>query len=301
MSGLTSRRIIFVPGMKPKPPQEFHQNELHRTISAGLARVRPSFAKEFAANPECLTLVPWTHPFYRRHADIELDRPGIDALLQNPEPSPEDIAEIDSVARKLARLLRVLGDASPWFGRLIAKPDMRLTMTEARRYLLNRRGLASQVRTMLKEPLQAAWRDGKCVLLSGHSMGSVIAYDTLWELSHDDQHSGRIDLFMTLGSPLGSRFINKRLRGASSQGNRRYPTNIRQWENFSARAEMTALHPELRPYFGEMLELGILESLTDHVGLYNHFRGDAGLNVHKSYGYLAHSAVAERFAAWLES
>ncbi len=287
--------------MKPKPPKEVHQHELRRTISAGLSRVRPSLAKEFAADPESLTLVPWTYPFYRHHADIELDRPGIDALLQNPEPSAEDIAEIDSVARKLARLLRVLGDASPWFGRLIARPDVRLTMTEARRYLLNRKGLASQVRTMLREPLQEAWRDGERVLLIGHSMGSVIAYDTLWELSHDDQHSGRIDLFMTLGSPLGSRFINKRIRGRSNPGRRRYPTNIRRWENFSARAEMTALHPELRPYFGEMLELGILESLTDHVDLYNHFRGDLGLNVHKSYGYLAHSAVAERIAAWLES
>lgn len=285
--------------MKPKPPREVHQRELCRTISAGLSRVRPSVAKEFAANPECLTLVPWTYPFYRRHAEIELDRPGLDALLQSPEPSAQDIAEIDSVARKLARLFRILGDASPWFGRLIAKPDMRLTMREARRYLLNRRGLATQVRTMLKEPLQEAWRNGECVLLIGHSMGSVIAYDTLWELSHDDQHSGRIDLFMTLGSPLGTRFINKRIRGRSSHGRRRYPTNIRRWENFSARAEMTALHPELRPFFSEMLELDVLESLTDYVDLYNHFHGDLGLNVHKSYGYLAHPAVAERLVAWL--
>ncbi|MEE8248700.1 MAG: hypothetical protein V3R59_00575 [Gammaproteobacteria bacterium] len=287
--------------MKPKPPREVHQRELCRTISAGLSRVRPSVAKEFAANPECLTLVPWTYPFYRRHAEIELDRPGLDALLQSPEPSAQDIAEIDSVARKLARLFRILGDASPWFGRLIAKPDMRLTMREARRYLLNRRGLATQVRTMLKEPLQEAWRNGECVLLIGHSMGSVIAYDTLWELSHDDQHSGRIDLFMTLGSPLGTRFINKRIRGRSSHGRRRYPTNIRRWENFSARAEMTALHPELRPFFSEMLELDVLESLTDYVDLYNHFHGDLGLNVHKSYGYLAHPAVAERLVAWLGS
>lgn len=287
--------------MKPKPPKEVHERELCRTISAGLSRVRPSLAQEFAANPKCLTLVPWTYPLYRRHADIELDRPGIDALLRSPEPSAEDLAEIDSIARKLARLLRVLGDASPWFGRLIAKPDMRLTMAEARRYLLNRRGLAVRVRAMLKEPLQKAWRDGERVLLIGHSLGSVIAYDTLWELSHTDQHSGRIDLFMTLGSPLGSRFINHRIRGASSHGRRRYPTNIRRWENFSARAEMTALHPELRPYFSEMLELGILESLTDHVDFYNHFRGDQGLNVHESYGYLAHSEVAECLAGWLGS
>ena len=287
--------------MKPKPPKEYHLRELRRTISAGLSRVQPSLAKEFAASPECLTLVSWTYPFYRRHADIELDRAGVDALLHSPEPSAEAIAEIDSIARKLARLLNVLGDTLPWFGRLIAKRDMRLTMSEARRYLLNRRGIAVEVREMLKGPLQKAWSNGERVLLIGHSLGSVIAYDTLWELSHGDQQSGRIDLFMTLGSPLGTRFINNRLRGASSHGHRRYPTNIRHWENFSARAEMTALHPELRPYFSEMLELGVLESLTDYVDLYNHFHGDHGLNVHKSYGYLAHPTVAERLVAWLDS
>ena len=287
--------------MKPKPPREVHQRALCRTIVAGLSRVRPSLAQEFAADTACLTLVPWTYSFYRCHRDIELDRPGIDALLRNPEPTAEDIAEIDSIARKLARLLHVLGDASPWFARLVARPDMRLTMAEARSYLRNRKGVARKVRSMVKEPLLEAWRNGERVLLIGHSLGSVIAYDTLWELAHDDRHSGRVDLFMTLGSPLASRFINKRLRGAANRGRNRYPTNVRHWENFSARAEMTALRPELRPYFDEMLELGLLKSLNDHVGLYNHFRGDLGLNVHKSYGYLANSEVSERIASWLES
>ena len=287
--------------MKPKPPADIHQRELCRTIAAGLSRVRSDLARELAADPQCLTLVSWTYSFYRRHGDLDLDRHGIDSLLHQPEPSSEDIAEIDSVARRPARLLHVLGDALPWFGRLIAKPDMRLTMSEARRYLHNRKGLADKVRSMLKKVLEDTWRANERVLLIGHSLGSVIAYDTLWELSHEDRHAGRVDLFITLGSPLASRFIAKQLRGTSNSGSRRYPTNIRRWENFSARGEMTSLHPELRPHFEEMVELGILESLTDRVDLYNHYRGDRGLNVHKSYGYLAHSAVAETIAGWLSS
>jgi hypothetical protein len=248
-----------------------------------------------------MTLVSWTYSFYGRHEDIEVDRHGIEQLLRHPEPSASDIAEIDSVARKLARLLHVLGDLSPWFGRLIAKPDMRMTMADARRYLHNRRGVADQIRSMLKAPLLKAWQDGERVLLIGHSLGSVIAYDTLWELSHEHGENGEIDLFVTLGCPLASRFINKRLRGATRSGTDRYPTNIHIWENFSARAEMTALHPQLYPYFGEMVDLGILESLTDHTGLYNHFRSEQGLNVHESYGYLAHAEVAKRIGAWLDS
>ncbi|MFL2546327.1 MAG: hypothetical protein ACJ0SL_03055, partial [Candidatus Rariloculaceae bacterium] len=267
----------------------------------GLSRVRPELAMTFAANSGCLTLVSWTYLIYGRHEDIEVDLPGIEELLRNPEPSASDITEIDSVARKLARLLYVLGDAAPWFGRLIAKSEMRLTMAEARGYLHNRRGVGDRIRGMLKEPLRRAWENGERVLLIGHSLGSVIAYDALWELSHENDDSGQVDLFMTLGSPLASRFIKRRLRGANRVGRDRYPTNIRRWENVSARAEMTALHTELEPFFEEMTELKLLEALRDHPDLYNHFRGALGLNVHESYGYLANSAVAECIASWLEA
>jgi len=297
---LSSTKIIFVPGMKPKPPADVHKRELCRSLSAGLERVRPQAARTFIANPQCLTIVSWTYRFYGSYRDIALDLPGIDRIIQQPEPLPEDIAEIDSLARRLERWLRVLGDALPAFGRLIAKPEMRLKISEARRYLHDRRGVATAIRAMLKAPLLAAWEAGERVLLIGHSLGSVIAYDTLWELSHETQQSGRVDLFMTLGSPLASRSIHKGLRGITRQGRERYPSNIRRWANFSARGELTALHPQLSPFFQEMLELGLVESLEDHAGFYNHFRGDIGLNVHKSYGYLAHAVVAEAIADWLE-
>jgi hypothetical protein len=298
---MSAYRIIFVPGMKPKPPPDVHQQQLCRVIAAGLSRVRPALASEFSGRSGCLSLISWTYSFYRCHADISLDLPGIDALLRQPEPTESDISEIDSIARKLARLVHVLGDAAPWFRRLVAKPEVRLTLGEARRYLLNRGGRATTIRAMLKQVLRQAWQDGERVLLIGHSLGSVIAYDTLWELSRSEPVGLKVDLFMTLGSPLGSRFINRRICGAAYPLEERYPSNIRQWANFSARAEMTSLHPELLPFFREMLDLGLLESLTDEVDLYNYFRGDLGLNVHKSYGYLVDRKVAERIAIWLES
>jgi hypothetical protein len=298
---MSAYRIIFVPGMKPKPPQDVHQQQLCRVIAAGLTRVRPALASEFLLRSDCLSLISWTYSFYRSHADISTDLPGIDALLSQPEPTEADISEIDSIARKLARLLHVLGDAVPWIGRLVAKPEVELTLEEARRYLLNRGGCAMAIRAMLKQVLRQAWQDDERVLLIGHSLGSVIAYDTLWELSRSEPVESKIDLFLTLGSPLGSRFINKRICGAAHPLEERYPSNICQWANFSARAEMTSIHPELLPYFREMLDLGLLQSLTDEVDLYNHFRGNLGLNVHKSYGYLVNVKVAERIAVWLES
>ena len=53
------------------------------------------------------------------------------------------------------------------------------------------------------------------VLLIGHSLGSVISYDTLWDLSHERGRTQHVDLFMTLGSPLATHLIRQGLRGTN--------------------------------------------------------------------------------------
>jgi hypothetical protein len=294
--------------MKPKPPPTEHRRELVRVLAAGLARARPGSAPLLIERPERFVLVSWTYEFYHRHRDLALDLPGIERLLENPEPSSDDTRDIDTLARRLSRLWRFLGDALPWLGWLIARPAMRLTMTEVLRYSSNHDGIAGSIRANLRHELEHAAEAGERVLLIAHSLGSVIAYDALWEASQDRPPGGarvdprvdpRVDLFVTLGSPLATRFIRRRLHGARRRGRDRYPANVRRWVNFSAKGDDTALHPRLRPFFGEMIELGLLESLEDHTGLYNHFRGDMGLNVHKSYGYLSHSLVAGLIADWL--
>ena len=292
-------RLIFVPGMKPKPPPAVHRHALWDALRFGLERVDPALSEALSLRMDCFWLVSWTYLFYGVHRDFELDRAGIEALQANPEPSPGDIKEIESLARRIDRWVRIVGDALPFLSRQLADADTRLTMSEARRYLADRQGIGREVRLMLKNELADAWADGDRVLLIGHSLGSVIAYDTLWELSHEEPVAGPIDLFITLGSPLATRFIRHRLRGVEFDGRQRFPHIIRRWQNFSARGELTALHPSLVHYFGKMLEMGLIESIRDQTDLYNHFRGEHGLNVHKSYGYLMHPAVAGCIADWL--
>jgi hypothetical protein len=296
---LKSARIIFVPGMKPKPRPEEHRRELCRVLEASVRRVRPAAAASFASGCPQLSLVPWTYRFYGSHRDVALDRVGIDRLLAEPKPDAEEVAAIESLERRFARAWHLLGDSLPWLGALIARPEMRTTMQEVRRYRSDRGGVGTAVRAMLKDALIKAWSDAERVLLIGHSMGSVIAYDALWELSRQGP-DGRVDLFVTLGSPLATRFIRRGLSGSGLRGRERYPTNIRRWSNFTARGEMTALRPALRPVFRKMQELGVVEALEDHTGLYNHYHGAAGINVHEAYGYLAHPLVAECIGRWLE-
>ena len=298
---LARKRIIFVPGMKPKPPADAHRSELWRVLLAGIERLDESLAAALRQQPEIFELVSWTYAFYGRYRDIALDLPGIERELQIREPDPRDIAEVESLNRKVQRWVHIVGDALPFLSRWLAKPDVRLTMGEALRYLTDRRGVATKIRGQVIAALREAWEREQTVMLIGHSLGSVIAYDTLWQLSQEERVQDKVDVFVTMGSPLATRFIRNHLLGAKHLGKARYPHNIRRWVNFSSRGEMTAIHPELRPTFGSMVELGLVESFEDHTDFYNFFRGDVGLNVHKSYGYLINPVVSATIVEWLLS
>src|SRR5690606_3623176 len=150
----------------------------------------------------------------------------------------------------------LVGDALPFFGRLVARPQLRLTMREVLRYFNDEDGIASEIRSLLKTVLREAWRADESVLLIGHSLGSVIAYDALWELSRAERDPRRVDLLITLGSPLATRFIRRSLRGADRHGEERFPANVSRWINFAAKGEKIALHP-MKPFFAPMQALGL--------------------------------------------
>lgn len=287
--------------MKPKPAPDVYRRELLRLLIAALGRVRSDSGIWLEQHTDCFTLIAWTFLLYGVHRDIALDRAGIERLHAQPIPSAEDLAEIASLAsRRFRHASHRLGDALPFLRRFIAQPAMRLTMHEADRYLDNRDGIGDRIRALLRTEIEQAWHDDEKILLIAHSMGSVIAYDTLWELSHGEPPPrGGIDLFMTLGSPLATRFMRAALRGARARGRDRYPTVVRHWANFSAKGDLTALYPRLQPHFREMLELGLLDTLDDYVDLDNHFRGPIGLNVHDSYGYLSNPYVARAIGDWI--
>ncbi len=152
--------------------------------------------------------------------------------------------------------------------------------------------MGATVRGVLRATLEDAWRNGARVLLIGHSLGSVIGYDTLWELTHVQRASGQVDVLVTLGSPLGTNFVQRSMLGARERGARRYPHNIRRWVNLAARADTTALRPRLVPFFHEMRDLELIDSIEDFVDFDNYFRGELGLNAHEAYGYLTQPVLA---------
>lgn len=296
---MANARIIYITGMKPKPEPALHRPELVRVLAASLARVSPAAADWLCARRENFVLVSWTSLLYSEPRDIALDRPGVDRLLEQPFPTERDKREARAPGLALRRGWHLVGDSFPWLSALVATPALKVTLADVHRYIENDGGVAERIRRLCIDELEAAWAGNERVLVIGHSLGSVIAYDSLWHLSREVLSDGRADVLLTLGSPLATRFIRKGLRGADRSGAERYPSNIGRWINVSARGEMVALHRRVRPFFAGMLRYRLVEEIEDVPDIYNHFRVGGELNVHKSYGYLNHAVVAQRIAAWL--
>jgi hypothetical protein len=295
---VTQPAIIYVPGIKPKPPAAAHRAALWRCLLEGVRRADAEVAADMARHPGCFSLVSWAHIFYDSQRDLALDEPGIERLLAMPGPDLQDLREAASPGRQLKRWLYRLSDRFPPLFDLVGDPNMRATLRDTRRYFSNEGGAAVRVRQLVADALLEAWHADRRVLLIGHSLGSVIAFDVLWELSHRFAVTGRLDLFISLGSPLGLSFVRDRLLGAREKGRRRYPTNIRRWQNLAAIGEMTALDRRLADDFAEMRALGLVEEISDRLDLQTYYRGPEGLNVHKCYGYMVNRVFGAAVASW---
>ena len=299
MSG-SGRTIIYVPGMKPKPPPEIHRANLWRSLLEGLRRARPEVAAQMAARSDCFELAAWAPLFYPEFSDPAIDEPGLQRLFALPGPEARDLEEARHWHKQLARIVYLICDRLPFLIDWVASDQLKANMQDSLRYLTNEHGSGERIRARVAEVIETAWAADQRILLMAHSLGSVIAWDVLWELSRRRHSPVRIDLLLTLGSPLGLNFMRHRLLGVRSRGGQRYPDNIRRWCNLSAIGEMTALDRVFANDYRPMLKAGLVESIVDHTDLMTYFRGPDGLNVHKCYGYLINPRTAAVVADWWE-
>lgn len=291
------KQIVYVPGKNPKPEAVLHRELLWRTLVEGVRRADGAVAETLRASYPQFRLVSWNYLYYHQYKDITRDIPWIDTLINKHAPTEQDIRDAHSWNIWLSRVLLTLADHIPLLIRMLPE-EVRSTAHEIDRYFNNSDGVALEIHGLLKQTLHPMLERQDDVLLIGHSLGSVIAYDTLWELTHQDGLTGKID-FLTLGSPMGLHYIRRRLLGMDHGGGRSYPGLIRRWINFSAGGDVTALNQNLSESFYPMLEQGLVGSIEDHChGIYNFFRSDAGLNCHRSYGYMVNPAVGSIIADW---
>ena len=289
--------ILYIPGLMPKPEAGVHKAALRRCLLAGIERVDTQVATELRDDEHCFDLISWTYDFYREHRDFSLDARSVDVLVEQVDTTEKDIVEAASTTKRVMRWLYRAGDVFPFLIPHLASERVEIHLRDLRRYTRNHNGIGAHTREMLKMPMRAASEVDRPVLLLAHSMGSVIAYDSLWEMSHDGRDDLVLDTFVTMGSPLGQTYVQRRILGHELEGAARYPTNVRRWVNLAAVGDMTAADPVLANDFAQMLELGLVDSIED-IEIFNAFRLDGALNEHAEYGYLINKVTAELVVHW---
>jgi hypothetical protein len=283
---------MYVPGKNPKPPSAQHREQLLRCLLLGVHQQDAGIATAIESS-DAFSLVAWNYLFYHRHRDINRDIPWIDRLLEQDVRLPRDTGEAQLPPYRFAKLMYQIGDAMHCLIPLIPDQRIKAEVRETEHYFTNRDNIACRIREILKLSLRRHVEAGERLLLVAHSMGSVIAYDTLWELHHEEGMKDCIDCLLTIGSPLGMRYVQKHLVGNRQPHPRRYPGNFHSRVNISARGDLVALDPSVGNDFSEMVTENYIDSIDDRSDrIFNYYRDDRGLNVHKSYGYLVNPVVA---------
>ncbi len=292
------KRILFIHGKNAKPPPALHRQQLLRCLLHGVERIDPGCAADIAA-ADSFSLVAWSQLFHPTPRDITQLIPWIDKLLEQEPPREGNLRHAPPLRYGFIRTLYKLGDAMPWLIPLIPDRRVKQSIRETELYFSNHDNLGCAARELPKQVLRQTAEAADRVLLIGHSMGSVIAYDALWELHHLEGVSACVDCFLTIGSPLGMNYVQQRLTGMAHAHPYRYPGNIRSWINVAARGDLVALDPSLADDFADMVTHHYIESIDDHrKGIVNYYLDANGLNVHKSYGYLVNPVVAKVIADW---
>jgi hypothetical protein len=125
---------------------------------------------------------------------------------------------------------------------------------------------------------------GDDLMVIGHSMGSIIAYDVLTFTTPDME----IDSFITMGSPLGLPIImakiaaERNIRGPGLNRLKTPPSIQQNWFNYSDLEDRIALIYNLTPNYDANLNGVKVRNFV----VENDYAINGKRNPHKSFGYL---------------
>ena len=110
----------------------------------------------------------------------------------------------------------------------------------------------------------------------------------------------RVDLWLTLGNPLGEPGVRANLLDAALDSDSRFPRHIlHNWINLSAEDDYIAHDKTVADDYREMLDRGYLHRLVDRPPIYNFWSNSGRSNPHKLYGYLDNPLVGAELARWI--
>ncbi len=304
-------RILFIHGRSFKPERPILKRLWISAVRHGLERSRPDRLARFdAARKEFVYYGDISGRFlrskgkrYRQAADVADRRAALAALKAygdrqftraryNRLPGKESLREF---------FADVAAGPLNWFG--LSERAIGMVAPDMLEYWNPDSSFGSDVRWRFTEELRRAMTSGDRIMIVAHSLGAMIAWDTMWKISYAGEYrglrDGRVDLFLTIGCPLGDETVKDNLKGARSSGPRRYPANLLRWENVSAEDDYISHDQRVSNDYRKMLKYDLpIRSIKDH-RIYNLTVRIGASNPHSSAGYLIHPKVSRLIADWL--
>ncbi|MDH4256485.1 MAG: hypothetical protein OEX13_18395 [Gammaproteobacteria bacterium] len=303
--------ILFVHGRSTKPAKAALWRLWLAATRHGIARDHPARLDAFtAARKEFVYYGDVSNAYLRSRGtsyDEARDVAGRKLSLQQLRALPADAFTKENYERLPGKnaALELLADvgASTLGALRIAGKLIEAAAPDIHEYWNFDSAFGTDVRFPMIAPLQRAMDRADRILVVSHSLGTLIAYDTLWKFSRAGEYRPRytdkvVDTWITLGSPLGDETVKRKLKGARAGGKRRFPANVRHWHNVAAEDDYISHDGTLADDYRAMLDAALVDSITDH-RIYNLALRDGRSNPHHGLGYLVHPTVARLIADWL--
>ncbi|MGW1044379.1 hypothetical protein [Streptomyces sp. NPDC002547] len=138
-----------------------------------------------------------------------------------------------------------------------------------------------QARAAVRARVAEAIRVHRPRVVAAHSLGSVVAYETLHAYPELE-----VELLVTLGSPLGLPALTRKLEPTLRRGQGTRPAGVGRWVNIADAGDLVAVPPKL----GGLFPVDAHE--TTDIGLFD---------PHTLGGYLANGLAAAAIAPYLSS
>jgi hypothetical protein len=298
--------IIGIHGLGNKPPRETLESWWRSAMVEGLAKLDKNIRM-----PK-LELVYW--------ADIMYEKPLDEGIENREDPyyidekyipgTPDFQPEENSLRQK------VLDFIEEQLDKLFLNADLTInyksiTDMVIRRYFkdleayytetcLDENDTKCQVRNTIRNRLAETIKkyNGNEIMLVGHSMGSIIAYDVLtFILPQIDIHT-----FVTIGSPLGFPVVQGKI-AAEWHLKRLVPPKLKtppgvrkHWYNLADLKDKIALIYDLSDNFQPNYRGVVAEDFV----VFNDYQANHIFNPHKSYGYLRTAEFAQILSEFLK-
>jgi len=309
----SGRTLLFVHGRNFKPSADELMDISVAAMTAAIERDYPDVAGLFNGMHKHIgyygdissEFLQEAGKRYDEQLDVGDRRNALQRLCAIEKRKNFGVSRYDRLPGKTAIAEFAADIAGPLLGSLgLSKKVISRIAPDLGEYWNKKSDFASRVRDRVRTAICEATAGDSRLLLISHGTGCIVTYDVLWQLSNDadykERFAGRkIDLWLTLGAPLGDTTASRNLLGAGLKGPERYPSNVVSWHNLSAEDDFMSHDNTLADDFQNMLKAKQVSCIRDY-RVYNLAVHYGKSNPQSSVGYLIHPRLAQIVSDWLQ-